>query len=121
MTEKEKAQAGMLYDANYDEELLRERERCADMTHELNLLRPSQTAEREALLRYMNDPQNDVGITTLFAYGDITELPRSCKTIIQSDTSRTGFYIRNENKNRFIPFTLDSLQTKRIQDANGTL
>ena len=32
MTEKEKAQAGMLYDANYDEELLRERERCADMT-----------------------------------------------------------------------------------------
>lgn len=51
MTEKEKAQAGMLYDANYDEELLRERERCADMTHELNLLRPSQTAEREALLR----------------------------------------------------------------------
>lgn len=55
--------------------------------------------EREALLRYLNDPQNDAGITTLFAYGDITELPRSCKTIVQSDTSRTGFYIRNENKN----------------------
>lgn len=51
MTEKEKAQAGMLYDANYDEELLHEREQCADMTHELNLLRPSQVAEREALLR----------------------------------------------------------------------
>ena len=45
--------------------------------------------EREALLRYLNDPQNDAGITTLFAYGDITELPRSCKTIVQSDTSRT--------------------------------
>lgn len=55
--------------------------------------------EREALLRYLNDPQNDAGITILFAYGDITELPRSCKTIVQSDTSRTGFYIRNENKN----------------------
>lgn len=71
--------------------------------------------EREALLRYLNDPQNDAGITTLFAYGDITELPRSCKTIVQSDTSRTGFYIRNENKNRFIPFSLDSISTDQIQ------
>ncbi len=50
-SEKEKAREGLLYDANYDEELLREREACADMTYELNLLRPSQTAEREALLR----------------------------------------------------------------------
>lgn len=50
-TEKEKAREGLLYDANYDEELLRERMVCADLTHELNGLRPSQTAEREALLR----------------------------------------------------------------------
>lgn len=50
-SEKEKAREGLLYDANYDEELLREREACADMTYELNLLRPSQAAEREALLR----------------------------------------------------------------------
>lgn len=50
-SEEEKAREGLLYDANYDEELLREREACADMTYELNLLRPSQAAEREALLR----------------------------------------------------------------------
>lgn len=50
-TEKEKARAGCLYDANYDEELLRERTACAEMTHELNLLRPSQVQEREELLR----------------------------------------------------------------------
>lgn len=50
-TEKEKAREGLLYDANYDEELLHERAVCADATHELNQLRPSQTAEREALLR----------------------------------------------------------------------
>ena len=46
-----KAKAGRLYDANYDAELLREREECADKTYELNRLRPSQTAEREALIR----------------------------------------------------------------------
>lgn len=93
----------------------------APVPHYVVLVMHPSLIEREALLRYMNDPQNDVGITTLFAYGDITELPRSCKTIIQSDTSRTGFYIRNENKNRFIPFTLDSLQVNRIQDFAGRL
>ena len=50
-TEKMKAKAGKLYDANYDADLLREREACADKTYELNRLRPSQTAEREALIR----------------------------------------------------------------------
>ena len=50
-SEKEKARKGCLYDANYDEELLRERAECAERTYDLNLLRPSQVAEREALLR----------------------------------------------------------------------
>ena len=51
MTEKEKAKAGLLYDANYDKELLKERMECADLTYELNLSRPSQTEERKALIR----------------------------------------------------------------------
>lgn len=50
-TEKMKAKAGKLYDANYDEELLKEREVCADLTYELNRLRPSQVHERKELLR----------------------------------------------------------------------
>lgn len=50
-TEKMKAQAGKLYDANYDVELLKEREICADITYELNRLRPSQTKERMEILR----------------------------------------------------------------------
>lgn len=52
-TEKMKAQAGKLYDANYDAELLKEREICADITYELNRLRPSQTKERMEILRKM--------------------------------------------------------------------
>ena len=50
-TEKEKAREGILYDANNDAELLAERLAAADMTYELNRLRPSQVAEREALFR----------------------------------------------------------------------
>ena len=51
-TEKQKASQGRLYDANYDEELLRERTACADLIFEFNhTLRPSQQTEKEALLR----------------------------------------------------------------------
>lgn len=49
--EKEKAKAGLLYDANYDEELLAERTACAEKLHELNLMSPSREAERQELLR----------------------------------------------------------------------
>lgn len=51
MTEKEKAAAGLLYDANYDSDMAEERIKCKDLCHKYNSLMPSQTDEREKLLR----------------------------------------------------------------------
>lgn len=51
MTEKEKAHAGLLYDGNYDQELLDERMRAAALCHEHNHLHPSLMDERVAVLR----------------------------------------------------------------------
>ena len=50
----------------------------------------------------------------MFAYGNITKLPKVCKTIIQSDDNRTGYYIKNKNGNRFIPFTLDTVESSDL-------
>lgn len=50
MTEKEKCRQGLLYDANYDTELLAERERAKEMLFDYNRLRPSQKEERLRLL-----------------------------------------------------------------------
>lgn len=50
-TEKMKALAGKLYDANYDPELLAERAACAELLYDYHQLRPSQEAERRSLLR----------------------------------------------------------------------
>ena len=41
MKEWEKAQAGYLYDANYEPELLAMREKCADLCYEFNMCRPA--------------------------------------------------------------------------------
>ena len=47
MTEREKAAVGFLYDANYDEELARQRAECKDKCHRYNLCLPSDTAQQD--------------------------------------------------------------------------
>ena len=51
MTEKEKCAAGLLYDANYDEALLTERDRCKDICFEYNNTAPSLLHTKKELLR----------------------------------------------------------------------
>lgn len=50
MTEWEKAQAGYLYDANYDQEIVEARTRCADLCYEFNSCKPSDIESQRALL-----------------------------------------------------------------------
>lgn len=49
-TEKEKMLAGEIYDANFDAQLLAEREATAELCHDFNALRPRQKDEAAALL-----------------------------------------------------------------------
>ena len=51
MTEDQKRACGMLYDANYDGEIVQQRVACQDLCHRYNALLPSQIRERESLLR----------------------------------------------------------------------
>lgn len=51
MTEKEKRDKGVLYDANYDAELVAQQLACKDICHEYNSLKPSQTERRTDLMK----------------------------------------------------------------------
>ena len=51
MTEKEKMLAGLLYDANYDNELLDERVSCKELCHEYNLLAPSNVEKQREIIK----------------------------------------------------------------------
>ena len=53
MTEREKMQEGLLYDANYNAELLKERERCKDLCFAYNQLRPTLVKEQEKIIRQL--------------------------------------------------------------------
>ena len=51
MTEKEKRDRGFLYNANYDEEILNEINRCNDLCHEFNQIKPSDREAQGAVLK----------------------------------------------------------------------
>ena len=51
MTEKEKMLAGELYDANFNEDLIKDRYIAKDICHKFNNLKPSDIIERENLIR----------------------------------------------------------------------
>lgn len=52
-SEKAKAKAGRLYDANYDAELLSERVACKEKCYKLNNLSPLQIKERENVVKHI--------------------------------------------------------------------
>lgn len=51
LTEKEKMLAGMLYDADHNEELVQERIHAKDLCYDFNQLRPSQTEEQKEVMK----------------------------------------------------------------------
>ncbi len=50
MREWEKAQAGYLYDANYDQDIVEARTKCMDLCYDFNNCRPSDTKRQKELL-----------------------------------------------------------------------
>lgn len=51
MTEKEKSQQGLLYNANYDQELIEERSYAKGLCYDYNQLHPGKVNERESIIK----------------------------------------------------------------------
>lgn len=67
MSEKEKMLAGMIYDANYDSELLEERSRAKELCHEYNLLHPSdEEGQRRLMLQLLGGTNGSFCIVAPF-------------------------------------------------------
>lgn len=67
MTEREKAAAGFLYDANYDESLTKERAFCKDLCFEFNMCKPSDfESQKEIMLKILGRTNGRFFITAPF-------------------------------------------------------
>ncbi|MBQ2900696.1 MAG: sugar O-acetyltransferase [Agathobacter sp.] len=77
MTEKEKMEAKMWYDANYDKELLEIRLKAEDLCFELNNTRPSEAEKRTEILKELlpQMEENCVVLSPVYAdYGVYTKI-----------------------------------------------
>lgn len=111
---------------NVIDEVIRERENdkgqsVKPIPHYVVIVTEPDLVEKESLLRYTDDSYGNIGFTAIFAYGDITKLPKLCKTIIQSDNTRTGYYIKNKNANKFISFSLDNVDVNSVYNFANKL
>ena len=60
MTEKEKKQMGLLYDANYDADLMAERIRAKELCYDYNMLRPSDIdGQKEVMKKLLGKTKGD--------------------------------------------------------------
>ena len=59
MTEKEKSQQGLLYNAHYDEELIEERLFAKGLCYDYNQLHPRLVNEREAIIKTLLGKTSD--------------------------------------------------------------
>ncbi|OON91359.1 MAG: maltose acetyltransferase, partial [Candidatus Epulonipiscium fishelsonii] len=67
MTEKEKAAKGLLYDANYDKELINHRIACKRLCHQLNISDPTDIDyQREIFPQIVGSVGKDFFVTTPF-------------------------------------------------------
>lgn len=67
MTEKEKAKLGLLYDANYDKELIKERDKAKALCHEFNQLSPlDKERQKQILKNLLGKTDNEFCITQPF-------------------------------------------------------
>ena len=67
MTEKEKMARQMLYDANYDQELINDRNKAKDLCFEYNGIRPSDVEKQQKLLkRLLGKTKNNFCIVAPF-------------------------------------------------------
>ena len=67
MNEWEKAQKGMLYDANYDKNILKLRDKCADLCFEFNNIKPSDKENQNKLLKdILGQIKGEVTVTQPF-------------------------------------------------------
>lgn len=71
--------------------------------------------------RHLINPDNNLGVTTVFFGKRFNNIPKECVAIIQKDSDICGMYIKNENNNRFINFTADNISDELMHKISAQI
>lgn len=82
--------------------------------HFVIIVTDEKLVEKEYLLRYISGEAKNIGVTVIFAYGDIAKIPKECTTVVQSNQNGSGYYSRNGETNVYVPFETDVVDENAI-------
>ena len=72
---------------------------------------------KTSLYQVLQENPNSIPVTIIFVSKQYGELPHECQAIIQGIDNACGIYVKNSNKNRFLPFVADKYNDCKLQSA----
>lgn len=69
----------------------------------------------ELIRRYIYDPEEACGLTTVILTEHYEDLPNECEFIIENDDDFCGFYSTSQDRNKWTPVTFDDVTTKDLE------
>lgn len=79
------------------------------------LVLDDQLVEDLPFRRVLIDFENNLGVSTVFFGKRFSGIPKECIAIIQKDQDVCGMYVKNENNNKFINFTSDTVSDEFVE------
>ncbi len=82
------------------------------------LVLDEQLVEDMPFRRHLINPENQVGVSTVFFGKKFNNIPKECVAIIQKDADLCGIYVKNENNNRFISYEADTVDDTMMSEIS---
>ncbi|GKX28623.1 type VII secretion protein EssC [Vallitalea longa] len=108
-------------------ELLSDRDESQDkdkvmhLPHFLVYIADPELVEDELVMKYLTNPNKQLGVSTIFIYEKLNLLPKECKAFVQCDETESSLYNRDKPESGLIRFTPDSVIGKDLDSYSRAL
>ncbi|HOT60397.1 MAG TPA: type VII secretion protein EssC, partial [Spirochaetales bacterium] len=86
------------------------------LPHYVVFITDSALVENEAVMKYLTEPSENMGISTVLLYNQIGKLPNSCTVIIQNDDDYSGYYSLDSSFKGYDRVRFDNIDRDQLED-----
>jgi S-DNA-T family DNA segregation ATPase FtsK/SpoIIIE len=101
-------------DNDYDKKIMH-------LPHFLVYIADPELVEDELVMKYLTNPNRQLGVSTIFIYDKLNQLPKECKAFIQCEVTESSLYNRDNPESGLIKFNNDSVIGKDLDSYSRAL
>ena len=88
--------------------------RVRNLPHYVIFIADPQLVEEEPIAKHLLDPKPEMGISTVLLYKDLSQLPNRCVSIIQDDSTYSGYYNLEKGKEETKDLIFDEVSAEAL-------